>query len=341
MRYIVRSDEYPFPGMIPDGFDEVEFEDDFDYSLDCEGMFPDSVECIVMGFNFNQPIARNILPRNLKELYLGTAFNIPIGGGVLPEGLHTLVFGHFHECEIGENVLPRTLRELVLGESFDREIRKGVLPRDLESLTFGYAFNKHISQGILPEGLVRLSFGGMFDRPIPPGILPKSLRYISFGRQFNNDISFNEGLKEISFGARFNRPVSFPSTLKTLWLGDGYKIPLNPSDIPKSLSCLYISNKKLEIPPELSSRDKLSIFVNCVLYVSQNNFIERYTPHEDLIFKWEIETGEKYLICSVKEDHVMNYEFMKTFSKTSDLRCIRCVYCTGEIERRVFRQVSK
>jgi len=64
----------------------------------------------------------------------------------------------------------------------------------------------------------------------------------------------------------------------------------------------------------------------------------RYTPHEDLIYREVPKSGVKYLLCSLREEHVLPHEFMTKFSKTQNLKSIRCPYCRSPVLETVFVQ---
>jgi len=67
--------------------------------------------------------------------------------------------------------------------------------------------------------------------------------------------------------------------------------------------------------------------------------IKEHTQHEDMIYKCPFEAGTRYLKCSVKEDHVMNFNFMSRFKNTKDLKRITCAYCTNPVCENVYEQV--
>jgi hypothetical protein len=64
----------------------------------------------------------------------------------------------------------------------------------------------------------------------------------------------------------------------------------------------------------------------------------RKTPHEDIIYREVPKSGVKYLLCSLKEEHVLGYEVMTEFSKTQNLKTIRCPYCRSPVLETVFVQ---
>lgn len=68
-------------------------------------------------------------------------------------------------------------------------------------------------------------------------------------------------------------------------------------------------------------------------------FIPKHTDHEDLIYKTEFEAGERYVECSFTDEHVVNYEFIKTFQKTTTPSKMKCPYCTNNIKEDIYEQV--
>jgi hypothetical protein len=64
----------------------------------------------------------------------------------------------------------------------------------------------------------------------------------------------------------------------------------------------------------------------------------RDTPHEDIIYREVPKSGVKYLLCSLKEEHVLPHEFMTRFSKTQNLKSVRCPYCRSPVLETVFMQ---
>jgi antitoxin component YwqK of YwqJK toxin-antitoxin module len=67
--------------------------------------------------------------------------------------------------------------------------------------------------------------------------------------------------------------------------------------------------------------------------------LRKKTDHECLIFKAAPDPGCKYLECTFSEDHVMEYEFMRGFGKTSNIDNMKCVYCGGKLKNEIYEQV--
>lgn len=74
-------------------------------------------------------------------------------------------------------------------------------------------------------------------------------------------------------------------------------------------------------------------------YLKDICFTPKRTDHEDLIYKTELEPGERYVECSFTDEHVVNYEFIKTFQKTDDPNNMKCPYCTNNIKDDIYEQI--
>lgn len=84
-------------------------------------------------------------------------------------------------------------------------------------------------------------------------------------------------------------------------------------------------------------------------YIDDNNEItkrevkppvieKKQTTGECLIYKTDIEPGQRYLMCSNRDDHVMDHEFMTKFKQTDILRNIRCLYCSHNVVEKIYEQ---
>ena len=111
---------------------------------------------LTFGGLFDQPIEKDILPRDLLTLNFGWNFNQPIKQNVLPQKLQTLTFGMMFDQPIEQNVLPQSLKTLVFGYFFNHPIKQNVLPKELETLIFGEFFNQIIEPHTLPQNLQQL-----------------------------------------------------------------------------------------------------------------------------------------------------------------------------------------
>lgn len=68
------------------------------------------MEVFHLGYRFNQPIGKEVLPQSLRELHFGFFFHQPIAEDVLPTSLAELHYGHY-DRQIEQNVLPPILTE--------------------------------------------------------------------------------------------------------------------------------------------------------------------------------------------------------------------------------------
>ena len=66
---------------------------------------------------------------------------------------------------------------------------------------------------------------------------------------------------------------------------------------------------------------------------------KRKTGSEDLIYKSPLEPGQKYLLCGFPAvEHVLDYDFMTGFVKTTDLTRIKCPYCQTKVMEVIYIQ---
>lgn len=105
-------------------------------------LFPESLETLTFGDQFNQPINEVTFPPNLKKLTFGYNFNQEIDGATFPEGL----------------------TELNFGGNFNQPIQVGAFPPSLKRLTFGHEFNQKLESALL-MGLEHLQVSEQFDQP--------------------------------------------------------------------------------------------------------------------------------------------------------------------------------
>jgi hypothetical protein len=65
---------------------------------------------------------------------------------------------------------------------------------------------------------------------------------------------------------------------------------------------------------------------------------KKQTTGECLIYKTDFEPGQRYLMCSNRDDHVMDHEFMTKFKQTDILRNIKCLYCSHNVVEKIYEQ---
>jgi hypothetical protein len=142
-----------------------------------------SLETIVFGVYFNQPVSKANLPPNLQKLVFGLNFIRKIDS--LPDNLQELVFNNRFNSPVN---LPSNLKSVVFGDGFNQDL---VLPDSLESVVFGYHFNKEIN-------------------------IPANLKNLEFGNKFNKELSLNNKLENLVLGTQFNCGLVLPNSMKTL-----------------------------------------------------------------------------------------------------------------------------
>lgn len=151
------------------------------YNWPIDGLFPDSLIFLQLGFDFDQPIRAGGLPAGLVSLMFGYSFNQELTHGMLPPGLMLLLFGPGFTQPLRN--IPRSLSELYLGTKdeasddggFDQPIEPGCLPPSLRVLELSWWFSQRLLPGVLPPRLERLQLGGQFAHPIEPDVLPVTL----------------------------------------------------------------------------------------------------------------------------------------------------------------------
>lgn len=332
---------YIHPGSIPDGVSAVTIDYHGDKPL-LPGIFPKSLRVISMGYTSGK-LFPGVIPEGVEDVMFrevdlmegsiprSTQFVIfqrnlsetPLTSGIIPEGVtHFSTMEEFNQF-IPAGVIPRSVKYLEFDGKFDQELPPGVIPGNV--LEFRASnFNREISQGTLPPTITWIKFG-KFNREIAPGVLPLNLDILEFGNEFNHPILpgvLPEGLSMISFGKSFQQaldPHAIPSSVKEIFLRGNYHIPISE---------------------DLSLRDVV-INVGGDVYIPQISYPteSRRTEHEDLVYKQVPEPGTKYLVCENREEHVMEFEFMRSFKKTENISRMNCVYCTAKIKNIIYEQI--
>lgn len=67
--------------------------------------------------------------------------------------------------------------------------------------------------------------------------------------------------------------------------------------------------------------------------------VKRRTSEKCLIYKNELEVGQKYLLCTKRCEHVMDYDFMVRWKQGQRAISFKCVYCGGHVGETVYEQV--
>ncbi|CAM9220895.1 unnamed protein product [Ectocarpus sp. 13 AM-2016] len=256
-----------------------------------------SLRKLVLGNNFNQPIAQVswlsslqelslgagfhhtieevIWPSSLRTLDLGQSFNHPIAQATWPASLEELAFGG---CEgrfnhpITHVAWPASIRKLTFGAYFDKPIAQASWPSSLRELAFGTDFNQAIEQVSWPPSLQKLTFGKFFNYPIARVSWPDALRELAFGEMFDQRIvlvKWPASLQSLKFGERFNQHIpeaSWPDALQEIEFGGKFAQPLIDTDWPMSLRKIYISRRSVSgnrgsgCVSDLCGKRELSLF---------------------------------------------------------------------------------
>ncbi|KAN0039200.1 hypothetical protein ACTA71_001394 [Dictyostelium dimigraforme] len=245
--------------VLPNSIETIEF-DGYDLPLE-KGDLPSSVTSLSFGYGFNQSLAGNWLPPNIKSLkFSNDGFNQPIEEieRYLPKSLTCLDLpkgynGHglkifnqdyFDYLEFKKNLANGKIESQSINYTFNQPIEKKVLPNSLTTLSFGDEFNQPIEKEVLPNSLTTLSFGFYFNQPIKKGTLPNSLKTLSFGNSFNQSIEkcvLPNNLTTLSFGDYFEQSIkkgALPNNLKSLSFGWYFNQPIEKGDLPNNLTTL-------------------------------------------------------------------------------------------------------
>lgn len=176
-----------------------------------EGAIPESVETLYIN-TINQPITKNLLPKNLKNFkYLWSLPSLTPGSlpdsleyfeypddeieylqGILPERLKYLkINGNFVDLIKYQHFLPQYLEYLHINlsdiEDFEEQFvfTRGILPLHLKTLVIESNVPDQITYrfepGSLPEGLIRLEVDISHDQKFEEGVLPSTLEILLMG----------------------------------------------------------------------------------------------------------------------------------------------------------------
>jgi hypothetical protein len=169
-----------------DSIDIIIFGDDFNQPLD-NVVCPERLNEIHFGGRFNQPIDKVKFPESLREIYFGDKFNQPIDKVKFPASLHHIFFGKHFNQPIENVKWPEQLCKISFGDDFNQPIEK--VKWYLTHIFFGKHFNQPIENVEWTEQFHKISFGEDFNQPIENVKWPKELRYIVFSKNFNQDMS--------------------------------------------------------------------------------------------------------------------------------------------------------
>lgn len=239
--------------FIPDFITHLEFDDEFDKSI--ENLIPSSVTHLIFGKEFNKPI-KNHLPVNLTHLTFGDKFGQSI-----------------------ENAIPKSVIYLKFGSFFDKPIASAEnnLPENLQHLEFGCDFGQQIKNNI-PKSVKYLNLGGYSGSIYK--CIPKSVEVLIFGYEFDGKIKnkIPDSVKILNLGG-YSRSIEgcIPNSVVELTLECFDKI--NPEDIPNSVVKLTIEQcrkyiKSDEIPESVR---ELIIGRHCGISIEFPDFITHLT----------------------------------------------------------------
>ncbi|KYR01701.1 hypothetical protein DLAC_11489 [Tieghemostelium lacteum] len=212
LEYLYLGEEFNHPlmkGSLPDSIKELQFSIKrckFNSEI-CE--FPQSLEILKFGKNFNQSLHSLSKLTNLKELTVDDGFQQSLPK--LPGSLESLTIGTWYNATITED-LPKSLKIL--------KIHNCKISKD---------FN---IDNILQDGLDTLILGRDFNHKFKAGItLPSSLRHLELSKEYKETLeegSLPEGLSTLKFYFHKNNCNILPSTLTKLYCEFNYKskVPL-------------------------------------------------------------------------------------------------------------------
>ena len=221
---------------IPSNVKILDLTSDIKFNGDLQGILPDSLRVLKLGYKYNRPIGG--LPLGLETLEFTGSFNQFLDSTTLPPYLKHLKVGYAFNLPVDD--LPQFLLTLQLGSRFNQSIDD--LPKTLEKLILGWRFDRPIES--LPPYLEYLEFGNSFNQTVDN--FPKKLKIMIFGAYFNQSIdSLPDSIKVLELGLWFNTPIQkYPKSLKSLTIQSlDFDSPLN--NLPKSLSKLILSDRQV------------------------------------------------------------------------------------------------
>lgn len=170
--------------FLPNTLSKIYFGNNFNKLL--INPLPESLIELIFGWQYNQPISRNILSKNLKRIKFGYNFNQLLIPGILPESLLELEFSGIFNQILLPGILPNQLIKLTFGAHFNQNIVKNVLPPSLREIIFGWNYNQSI-YNILPPNLEKIKFGWNFKQHVIASDFPPNIK-IEFSNDFNKHL---------------------------------------------------------------------------------------------------------------------------------------------------------
>jgi len=161
------------------------------------------IKHLTFGGQFNRPI-KDCLPASITYLNLGYDFNQPITSDCIPKFIKQLIFSHhFNRSIFG--CIPSSVTHLTFGGLFNQTIDK-CIPNSVTHLTFGCLFNQTMIKCCIPNSVTHLTFGISFNKSIKDCI-PNSVTHLTFGYCFNQDIykCIPPSVTNLTLGVRFDQ----------------------------------------------------------------------------------------------------------------------------------------
>jgi hypothetical protein len=151
--------------------------------------FPDSLEYIHFGLNFNQSLDKVQWPANLKVLKFSEMFNYPIDAIKLPDSIVYIQFGDNFNQPINTIFWPQSLHTLMFGFNFKQSFENMRWPSSIKSIIVYYLYNEILSHFpatiecietqyineplcMLPHTLKRLIYGNDTYKYIKQSLIP-------------------------------------------------------------------------------------------------------------------------------------------------------------------------
>ena len=118
------------PGLIPNSVTHLRLTQTFDQPL--QGLLPDGLQHLHLGYNHKQPITPHLLPSSLVELVLSHCYQLPLVPGSLPDGLQLLQ-------------LPE--------DSWEHPLQPGVIPPSVVLVLFPKRYATQLVVGAIPPSV--------------------------------------------------------------------------------------------------------------------------------------------------------------------------------------------
>lgn len=201
---------------FPESLQTLTFGDDFDQSL-TGVQLPESLRSLTFGGDFNQRLLgtkslcckgsalRTSEPTKASQRQMGISNTYYylldfIDTASLSHSIHLLL-----ACFLGGG---HKLNPWVAVFFFPGKVR---FPDALENLTFGILFNQSLAEATLPSKLQRLALGDAFNQRMAQVKLPNTLQYLALGDAFNQSL---DSCYILLFCSMCLNYLSFKCTLK-------------------------------------------------------------------------------------------------------------------------------